>query len=96
MRGLLALVLPGSGQLFQGKTGRGLLLLVLWFGLLISAAPDLLPSGESGALRLSTDLLFAGEVPTRFDPHPGRYLAVLLLPLAWLAGHWPRRRREEI
>jgi hypothetical protein len=79
----------------RGKTGRGLLLLGLWFALLASAVPELFTGAATGGLRLSTDLLLPPEVPARFDAHPGRYLAVLALPWIWLAGNWRMWRAKE-
>jgi hypothetical protein len=88
VRRFVSVVLPGSGHILRGKTGRGLLLIGFWLGLLISAAPELFTLSASGGLQLSTDLLLPPEVPMRFDPHPGRYLAALMLPCVWLAGNW--------
>jgi tetratricopeptide (TPR) repeat protein len=95
LRGFLALLFPGSGQLFRGKTGRGLLWLVVWFTLLIAAVPELLSVGADGGLRLSGDLLLPAQVPLRFEGHPGRYLAALVLPLAWFIANWPLRPGKE-
>ena len=95
LRRLLSLVAPGAGQLLKGKTWRGLLLLLVWFALVVGAAPELLTPGSQVDLGLSTDLLLAADVPMRFDPHPERYAALLLLPLAWILGNWPSFRRRE-
>jgi tetratricopeptide (TPR) repeat protein len=95
VRRFLSIVLPGSGHVLRGKTGRGLLLIGIWLGLLISTAPELFALSSTGGLELSTDLLLPPEVPMRFDPHPGRYLAALLLPCVWLAGNWRIWRMRE-
>jgi tetratricopeptide (TPR) repeat protein len=94
-RRVLSVVLPGAGHVVRGKTGRGLLLIVVWLALLISVAPELFSLSSTGGLRLSTDLLLPPEVPMRFDPHPGRYLAALVLPCVWLAGNWRIWRLRE-
>ena len=94
MKRLLASLFPGAGHVLRGKTGLGLVLLVLWFAVLISAVPDLLPL-EGGGLRLSADLLMPPDVPTRFEAHPGRYLAYVLLPGIWLFGNWRMWRTRE-
>ena len=66
----------------------GLLLLVLWFAAVISAAPELLSFGNAAGLSLSTDLLLPTEVPTRFDQSPLRFAAILLLPMIWILGNF--------
>jgi tetratricopeptide (TPR) repeat protein len=95
VRRLLSLPLPGSGHVLRGKTGTGLLLLALWFALLIGAAPEILTLLGEGGLQLSTDLLLAPDVPPRFDPHPGRYLAALALGCVWFVGNWRSWRERE-
>ena len=88
IRLLAAALLPGAPQLLRGKTGLGLLLLVLWFAAVISAAPELLSFGSAGGLRLSTDLLLPTAVPTRFNESPWRFAAILMLPLIWMVGNF--------
>jgi tetratricopeptide (TPR) repeat protein len=95
VRRLLGLLAPGSALLLRGLTWRGVLLLVVWFALLVSAVPEVLTPDTNVDLGLSTDLLLAAEVPMRFDPHPGRYAAMLLVPFVWLVGNWPQRSRKE-
>jgi tetratricopeptide (TPR) repeat protein len=94
-RRLLSLLFPGSGHVLRGKTGTGLLLLGLWFALLLAAVPEFLTPETSADLSLSADVLLPADVPPRFDPHPGRYLAVLLLPAIWLVGNWRLWRERE-
>lgn len=94
-RRFLSVLLPGSAHVLKGKTGRGLLLIGLWFGLLISVAPEMFTLSAADGLRLSTDLLLPPEVPMRFDPHPGRYVAALALPCVWLIGNWRIWRMRE-
>ena len=88
IRLLAAALLPGAPQLLRGKTGVGLLLLLIWFTAVVSAAPELFSFGSAGGLRLSTDLLLPTEVPTRFDQSPLRFAAILLLPLIWIVGNF--------
>jgi len=95
-RRLLAFLFPGAGHVLRGKTGLGLLLLGLWFALLISAVPGILVLEGGGGLQITSDLLLPPDVPTRFDPHPGRYLAFLMLPGIWLIGNWRMWRTREI
>src|SRR5262249_42668361 len=42
MRRLVSLVLPGSAQLLRGRTGAGVLLLVIWMAALIAWQPRVL------------------------------------------------------
>jgi tetratricopeptide (TPR) repeat protein len=88
VRRLLSLVLPGSAQVLQGRTGSGLMLLGLWFALLVAAVPELFAAASADGLQMTSDLMLPPEVPPLFDPHPGRYLAALALPWPWLAGNW--------
>ena len=65
------------------------------FTLLIAAVPELLSLSADAGLRLSGDLLLPAQVPLRFEGHPGRYLAALVLPLAWFIANWPLRPGKE-
>ena len=93
--GLFSLIFPGSVHILRGKTGRGLVLLALWFALLMCAAPGLLTLGSSAGVDLATDLLLRSEVPTRFDPHPGRTLALVAMAGVWLFSNWRAWRTRE-
>jgi len=85
---LAAVLLPGAPQLMRGKPGLGLLLLVLWFAAVVSAAPELLTLGNAAGVQLSADLLLPGDVPARFGPSPLRFAAILMLPLIWMVGNF--------
>jgi len=92
-RRLLSLLLPGAAHVLRDRPARGLALLLGWFALLISAFPEWI--GFGSGLHLSPDLLLSAEVPTRFDPHPGRYVALSGLCLLWLLANWRVWRARE-
>ena len=85
---LSAALLPGAPQMLRGRTWIGILLLTLWFAALIGMAPELVSFGQSGGLSLAGDLLYPGQVPTRFDQDPLRFAAMLALPVIWLVGNF--------
>jgi hypothetical protein len=55
----------------------------------------LLTLGSSAGVDLATDLLLRSEVPTRFDPHPGRTLALVAMAGVWLFSNWRAWRTRE-
>ena len=95
-RRFLSLLLPGSRQVLRGRTARGLLLLGAWYALLICTLPDLPGVVATDGLSLASDLLLPPDAPVRFDSHPGRYLAALMLPLVWWVGNWRVWRAKEV
>jgi hypothetical protein len=56
----------------------------------------MLTAGSSTGVDLATDLLLRSEVPTRFDAHPGRTLALVALAGVWLFGNWRAWRTREV
>lgn len=96
-RKLVSLLLPGTGHLLRGRMGRGLLLLLLWLGLLVAAAPALLePAGRLAGLELRPELLRQpAEVPLAFGGDPLTLVALLALPVIWSLGNVGQRVRRE-
>jgi Tfp pilus assembly protein PilF len=93
---LISILLPGSAHLLRGRAATGSLLLLAWLAALIAWQPVLLrPVEMIAGVDLRLELLAQGSVPAMYGLDPSSWLALLTLPLIWLAGNsWRRKRRE--
>jgi tetratricopeptide (TPR) repeat protein len=93
---LSSTILPGTAHLLRGRAGWGTLLLLTWLTALIAWQPViLLPLEKITGADLRLDLLGAGSVPAMYGLEASAWIAMLVLPLIWLAGNAWRRSRKE-
>jgi tetratricopeptide (TPR) repeat protein len=96
-RKLVSLALPGTAHLLRGKTGWGILLLLLWLATLIALEPSLLvPVGRLAGIALRPELIMVTtQVPRAYDTDALSVGAMLALPAVWAVGNaWRWKRRE--
>lgn len=67
-----------------------------WLLLLVTIIPGVFDDGTDSRVSLTQDLLANAAVPTMFDTHPVRFLALALLPVIWIAGNLTAGRGREI
>jgi len=93
---LISTILPGTAHLLRGRAVWGTLLLLAWLTALIAWQPlILLPVERVTGADLRLDLLAAGSVPAMYGLKASNWIAMLALPVIWLAGNaWRRKRRE--
>jgi len=93
---LISTLLPGAAHLLRGRAVWGTLLLLAWLTALIAWQPViLLPLERITGADLRLDLLRAGSVPAMYGLTASAWIAMLALPVIWLAGNaWRRKRRE--
>jgi hypothetical protein len=93
---LISTILPGTAYLLRGRAGWGTFLLLAWLTALIAWQPViLLPLEKITGADLRLDLLGAGSVPAMYGLKASAWIAMLVLPLIWLAGNAWRRKRKE-
>ena len=95
LRILFSVVLPGAGQMLKGKTGLGLVLIVVWIAAVIAAQPVVLFPFERwiGADLHASVFLSSDSVPVVYGTSPLAFVALLLLLPIWLVGNlWQRKR----
>jgi hypothetical protein len=89
-------VLPGSGEIWTGKTARGAALCALWCSALLVTLPAAaVPLESLLGLHLRLEALRIGAVPPIAQLEPATLLSIPLLLLAWSLSNlsiWVRRR----
>ncbi len=93
---LISILLPGSAHLLRGRAALGSLLLLAWLAALIAWQPVILrPLELLAGFDLKLALLAPGIVPAMYGLNPSSWLALMSLPLIWLAGNsWRWNKRE--
>jgi tetratricopeptide (TPR) repeat protein len=93
----ISTILPGTAHLLRGRAGLGTVLLLAWLTALIAWQPViLLPLEKFTGIDLRLDLLGAGNVPAMYSLKASAWMAMLALPVIWLAGNAWRRKGKEI
>jgi tetratricopeptide (TPR) repeat protein len=94
LRSALSMLLPGTAQLLRGHPGRGCLLLLAWFAVVMVALPVLAaPLGLQPTDLLHRDILATQDVPAVWGFSALPALCLLLIPIVWSAGNVWRWRR---
>ena len=94
---LASAAIPGCGEIWSGKTTRGVVLCGLWTSALLATIPAVAGPLESLlGLDLHLDVLRIGTVPPIAHLEPVTLLSVPLLLVAWALSNLPTwiRRRE--
>jgi hypothetical protein len=81
--------------MLKGKTGLGLILIVVWIAAVIAAQPVVLFPFERwiGADLHASVFLSSDSVPVVYGTNPLAFVALLLLLPIWLVGNlWQRKR----